>query len=198
MYFHFYRDIYLYISLDYKNLTMWPSQGPPPPVASTNPAYPPGYPSPCPPAAPGVFPQPSQPCYPPGQYAPGQYPPYQYPGMGPNPLFPYGTSGVPYPPAPGGYPHVPACGVPGPCGQPGLCGHPGRVLHPPKGYHYGNLRGHHRCHPHHYGVHPRPGGLAAGVVAVGMGLMGHKAHKKMKKKMKKAHKAHKYWHGKVR
>ncbi|XP_020792478.1 protein lifeguard 1-like [Boleophthalmus pectinirostris] len=169
---------------------MWPNQGPPPPMASTNPAYPPGCSYPCNPAGPGAFPPPPYTSYPAGQYPPGQFPPYQYPGMAPHPhpgAMPYGGQGAhAYPPASGGYPHVPPVYV-----------HRGPFPHSSKGYHFGLHKGHHKYYPpHHHGMHPMPGGLAAGVVAVGMGLMGHKAHKKMKKRMKKAHKGHKYWHGK--
>ncbi|KAK7915567.1 hypothetical protein WMY93_011328 [Mugilogobius chulae] len=193
-------DVFDLLAVNYL-FTMWPNQGPPP-VASTNPAYPPPpYYPPSTPAAPGVFVQPPYPSYPagqyppgqypPGQYGPGQLPPHHYPGMGPNPhsgAMPYAAPGVhPYAVS-GGYSHSPS-----------VCVHPGPFLHSPKGLHFGGHKGHHRYHhPHHHGNHHMPGGLAAGVVAVGMGLMGHKAHKKMKKKMKKAHKANRYWHGKVR
>lgn len=91
---------------------------------------------------------------------------------------PYGAAGQhPYPVASGGYHGVHPAGV-----------HPGQYPHSPM---WGHHKGYHKGH--HGGYH-KPGVLAVGLTAVGMGLVGHKAQKKMRKKMKKAQKVHKLWH----
>lgn len=154
--------------------------GPPPPVGSPNPAYPPGYTSTYPSAPPyPAYPAaPQHPTYPaapaPGAFShPGQYPAGMYPAaMGPTAppgAMPYPAPGLhPYPVTPCGYPVVPPPCVYGP------------YPHSPK---WGHHKSHHKVH-HHGAVNPMSGAL----VAMGMGLVGHKANKKMMKKMKKAHK----------
>ncbi|KAK2861904.1 hypothetical protein Q5P01_001437 [Channa striata] len=155
------------------NTTMWPNQGPPPPMGPPNPAYPPGS-SPAYPGVPppGAYPQPPNPALP-----PGHYPADMNPAMVPHP--PYGAPGPqPYPMVPGGFPGAPPAGV-----------YPGPYPHAPSAGHH---KGHHK--DKHHGA--LPGALAGGMAGVGMGLVGHKAHKKMKKKMKKAHKHGHHKHGK--
>lgn len=168
-------------------------QGPPPLMGPSNspyhPGYNPSYPAAPPPAYPAYpsAPAPPYPAYPvapaPGGFPhSGQFPAGVHPAApgicAPPRVMPYTHPG-PYPVAPGGYPGVPPPGV-----------YPGPYPHAPK---WGHHKYHHKGY-HHGGVPAMHGGLTGGLVAVGMGLVGHKANKKLRKKMKKAHKANKHWH----
>lgn len=161
--------------------------GLPPPTGPSNPSYYPG----CNPSYP-VGPLPAYPAYPSGPPPPySVYPvapaPAGFPYPIPSPCAPPGA--MPYPP-PGPYPVGPRGPYPvGPAvPPPGVF--QGPYPHCPKwGHHKHHHRGFHHGGPRH--VHM---GLTGGLLAVGMGLAGHKANKKLRKKMKKAHKAHKRWH----